>query len=204
MRPLLFKSLVLAKKVFELLARYIISSHLITMSSSQDHTSQHLLPHSIHRYRFQVIIVTNLPGIANGAGIPYISVLALNVRTEIAYGMSKDGCLTLFWRNEHFTFLARNWDWQEEQQENLINLNIRQESKPSISIITEEGIIGKIGLNSSSVGVCLNAIRAFGVDFERLPCHLALRCCLESEDVVQAVAALQKTGVASALPLTCR
>lgn len=142
--------------------------------------------------------VTNVPGIASGADVPYISILALNVRTEIAYGMSKDGCTALFWRNEQSAFLAQNWDWQEEQQENLINLKINQESKPSISMVTEAGIIGKIGLNSNGVGVCLNAIRAHGVDFERLPCHLALRSCLDSENTAKAVAALQKAGVASA------
>jgi isopenicillin-N N-acyltransferase-like protein len=144
------------------------------------------------------ISITLPLGIASGAEVPYHSILALNVRTEIAYGMSRDGCTALYLRNEESTFLAQNWDWQEEQQENLINLNIRQESKPSISMITEAGIIGKIGLNSSGVGVCLNAIRALGVDFERLPCHLALRSCLESESVVEAVATLQQSGVASA------
>ena len=142
--------------------------------------------------------ITVLSGVAAGAGLPYLSILALNVRTEIAYGMSKDGCTAMYWRNEQSPFLAQNWDWQEEQKDNLINLNIKQKSKPAISMITEAGIIGKIGLNSSGVGVCLNAIRAFGVDFGRLPCHLALRVCLESETASQAVAALQKAGVASA------
>ena len=137
-------------------------------------------------------------GIANGAEVPYLSILALNVRTEIAYGMSKDGCTALYWRHENRSFVAQNWDWQEEQKDNLINLSINQPSKPVISMITEAGIIGKIGLSSSGVGVCLNAIRAFGVDFKRLPCHLALRACLESETAGQAMATLRKSGVASA------
>ena len=142
--------------------------------------------------------VTKFTGVADGAEVPYVSILALNVRTEIAYGMSRDGCTALYSRDDHSAFLAQNWDWQEEQKENLINLNIKQESKPAISMITEAGIIGKIGLNSNGVGVCLNAIRALGVDFEKLPCHLALRICLESESAGQASAALQKAGVASA------
>lgn len=112
--------------------------------------------------------------------------------------MSKDGCTALYWKNEQSTSLVQNWDWQEEQKENLINLNINQPSKPAISMITEAGIIGKIGLNSSGVGVCLNAIRALGVNIERLPCHLALRACLESETTNRAVATLQRFGVASA------
>ena len=120
----------------------------------------------------------------------------MNVRTEIAFGLATDGCTAVFWKTDT-SFLAQNWDWQEEQQKNLINLNISQEGKPSISMITEAGIIGKIGLNSRGVGVCLNAIRAQGVDFQKLPCHLALRTCLESSSAEEAVAALEKVGVAS-------
>ena len=137
-------------------------------------------------------------GVADGADVPYLSILALNVRTEIAYGLARDGCTAISWKTDTSSFLAQNWDWQEEQQENLINLNIRQEGKPAISMITEAGIIGKIGLNSKGVGVCLNAIRAEGVDFQKLPCHLALRTCLESTSAQEAVVALRKAGVASA------
>lgn len=137
-------------------------------------------------------------GVAKGADVPYLSILALNVRTEIAFGMSKDGCTAMFLRDQQSTFLAQNWDWQTGQQENLIALTIIQEPKPTISMVTEAGIIGKIGLNSRGLGVCLNAIQAVGVEFGRLPCHLALRTCLESETAGQAVATLQRCGVASA------
>lgn len=112
--------------------------------------------------------------------------------------MFKDGCTALYWNNGSSAYLAQNWDWQEEQQENLINLSITQKGKPTITMVTEAGIIGKIGLNSAGVGVCLNAIRALGVDFQRMPCHLALRACLESSSVSEAVTILRKTGVASA------
>ena len=130
--------------------------------------------------------------------MPYLSILALNVRTEIAFGLARDGCTALYRKTDSSSFLAQNWDWQEEQQKNLINLNISLAGKPAISMITEAGIIGKIGLNSKGVGVCLNAIKAQGVTYERLPCHLALRTCLESTSAPRAVAALEKAGVASA------
>ena len=122
----------------------------------------------------------------------------MNVRTEVAYGMFSDGCTALSWKTDDASFLAQNWDWQYEQAENLIRLNIHQSSKPTINMITEAGIIGKIGLNSASVGVCLNAIRAQGVDFTKLPCHLALRACLESSSRSEAMRTLHKAGVASA------
>jgi isopenicillin-N N-acyltransferase-like protein len=68
-------------------------------------------------------------------------------------------------------------------------------------MITEAGIIGKIGLNSSGVGVCINAIRARGVDFTRLPVHLAIRAALDSTSKSEALATLDKAGVASAVHL---
>jgi isopenicillin-N N-acyltransferase like protein len=68
-------------------------------------------------------------------------------------------------------------------------------------MITEAGIIGKIGLNSAGVGFCINAIRARGVDFTRLPVHLAIRAALDSTSKSSALATLDKAGVASAVHL---
>ena len=64
-------------------------------------------------------------------------------------------------------------------------------------MITEAGIIGKIGMNDRGVGVCLNAIRARGLSTDRLPVHLALRAALESLSASRAVASLERQGVAS-------
>ncbi len=65
-------------------------------------------------------------------------------------------------------------------------------------MITEAGLIGKIGFNSFYVGVCLNAIRTPGVSFTRLPLHLALRAALNSISAAAAIATLEKAGVACA------
>jgi isopenicillin-N N-acyltransferase like protein len=65
-------------------------------------------------------------------------------------------------------------------------------------MITEAGLIGKIGFNSSSVGVCLNAIRVPGVDFTKLPLHLALRAALSSTSAAAAIATLERASFASA------
>ena len=111
--------------------------------------------------------------------------------------MFSDGCTALSWQSGNNSYLAQNWDWRSEQAENLVRLRIQQHGKPSIDMITEAGIIGKIGLNSAGVGVCLNAIRARGVDFGKLPCHLALRYCLDSASAEEAATGLQKVGVAS-------
>jgi isopenicillin-N N-acyltransferase-like protein len=142
-----------------------------------------------------------MKGIADGAGVDFADILALNVRTEISMGLGlpSDGCTSLFYKpSDSHAILAQNWDWETAQQMNLVALHIASRGDlPAISMITEAGIIGKIGLNGSGVGVCLNAIRARGVDFERLPVHIALRLVLECRSREQAVATLTTAGVAA-------
>ncbi|EEH19624.1 hypothetical protein PABG_07821 [Paracoccidioides brasiliensis Pb03] len=143
-----------------------------------------------------------MQGVAKGADVPVESILALNVRTEIAYGMFNDGCTALSWKSTEGSFLAQNWDWEREQSLNLLAMNIRQTAstpqKPTIHMITEAGIIGKVGLNSYGVGVTLNAIKARGTNFSKLPTHIALRAVLDSSSRDEAVAKLERHGVAAA------
>jgi isopenicillin-N N-acyltransferase like protein len=142
--------------------------------------------------------VEEMKGIAEGSGVDYHDILALNVRTEIAYGMYSDGCTAFAWKTDDASFLAQNWDWSHEQHQNIIKADIAQTGKPKISMMTEGGIIGKIGLNSAGVGVTLNAIRALGVSHDKMPVHLALRTVLNSNSGDEAADALRQSGVAAA------
>ena len=147
-------------------------------------------------------LVEEIRGIATGASLPFCDILALNVRTEISMGLAlpSDGCTSLFYKSiepNEGGVLAQNWDWETAQGANLIALHLEPASRPAISMITEAGIIGKIGFNSTGVGVCLNAIRARGVDFNRLPVHIALRSALECNSAEEAVKGLTETGAAA-------
>lgn len=168
-------------------------------------------------------------GIADGAGVGFLDILALNVRTEIMFGLfteaeaararggssngvngangvngkthadddfPSDGCTSLAFTSASSSFLAQNWDWLPTQAPNLIVAHISQPNTtiPDIAMVTEAGIIGKIGLNASGVGCCLNAIRARGLDSTRLPVHFALRAILESHSRGDALATLRKLG----------
>lgn len=156
-----------------------------------------------------------LEGLAAGAGVPFLSVLALNVRTEITFGLftssqsqpqqpvdvPSDGCtsLGLLDASSGRSFLSQNWDWRPEQAANLIVCHVSQSGRPDIPdivMVTEAGIIGKIGFNAAGVGCCLNAICARGVDPTKLPIHFALRTVLESGSREEAIAALHKFGLA--------
>ncbi|PLB39136.1 AAT-domain-containing protein [Aspergillus candidus] len=138
---------------------------------------------------------SEIQGIADGSQMPLIDIVILNIRTEIAFGMFNDGCTSLYWKTDRYSFLAQNWDWMEEQKQNLLVLNIVSDTGPRIKMITEAGIIGKIGLNELGVGVCLNAIKAPGCDPSRLPVHLGLRAALESLSADAAARQLKEVGI---------
>jgi isopenicillin-N N-acyltransferase-like protein len=84
-----------------------------------------------------------------------------------------------------------------EQKQNLIITKIAQDNKPTILQVTEAGIIGKIGFNSSGIGTLFNAIKVHGVDSTRMPAHFGLRMALESNSVDEAVRKLEGFGMAS-------
>jgi isopenicillin-N N-acyltransferase-like protein len=92
---------------------------------------------------------------------------------------------------------ANTEQWMTQQKENLIITKISQEGKPTIQQVTEAGIIGKIGFNSSGVGCLLNAIKVHGVNPSGLPVHFGLRMVLESTSTQEAVEKLEKYGMAS-------
>ncbi|KAI1087899.1 AAT-domain-containing protein [Rostrohypoxylon terebratum] len=153
--------------------------------------------------------LTEIEGIADGADIPFLDILALNVRSEITFGLftdksrgladvPSDGCTSLGWLTESKSLLGQNWDWRVEQRQNLVVCYISQPGadKPDIAMVTEAGIIGKIGFNSKGVGCCLNAIRCRGLDRSKLPIHFALRMVLESRCREEAIESIKSLGVA--------
>ncbi|KAL0068297.1 hypothetical protein AAF712_004684 [Marasmius tenuissimus] len=141
-------------------------------------------------------IYEEMEGIAEGSGLDILDVVALNARSEIALGLFSDGCTSLGWKYSESgeVFLAQNWDWTPRVQENLAMVSIEQPGLPTVYMVTEAGIVGKIGFNSSSVGVCLNAIRAHPTDAKKIPIHVALRSCLECDSVESALKTLDSLG----------
>ncbi|PCH35654.1 acyl-CoA:6-aminopenicillanic-acid-acyltransferase [Wolfiporia cocos MD-104 SS10] len=147
-------------------------------------------------------LLEEMQGIADGVGredVSLVDIIALNARSEIALGKWDDGCTAIAWKvgTTGKQIIAQNWDWRTTVGENLAMVSIEREGKPKIWMVTEPGIVGKIGFNSASVGVCLNAIRARPISTSLLPIHLLLRIALECHTVSDAIATIESLGGAA-------
>ncbi|NJL05469.1 MAG: peptidase C45 [Chloroflexaceae bacterium] len=99
------------------------------------------------------------------------------------------------------TLLAQTWDWVKIQRAACVVLRILPENPdhPTILTLTEAGIVGKIGLNSSGLGVSLNILSSLQ-DGEQpdLPIHILLRLAMEHHSVASALELLRtQRGAAS-------
>ncbi len=148
--------------------------------------------------RYDPQIMEEMKGIADGCGRPPEEIVALNARSEIALTRAAldGGCTSLAicpQRTEGPTYLAQNWDWK---QESLLLLRIEQPPRPTITMVTEAGIVGKIGFNSAGLGVCLNALASEQSE-AGVPIHVILRGILDSANLGDAIEAVARTQVAS-------
>jgi isopenicillin-N N-acyltransferase-like protein len=124
-----------------------------------------------------------IEAIARGAGIKPHWIYMLNARSEIM-NTFRNECTALFFRKSGI--LGQNWDWAEELESLAVILKIQQKDKPEILMMTEPGIIGKIGFNSAGIGVCLNFLNS-GESCKGIPIHILLRVILESTSIDEAI-----------------
>jgi isopenicillin-N N-acyltransferase-like protein len=140
-------------------------------------------------------------GVAAGSGFEHAEILALNSRSEIALSSKLvDGCTAFaaFGRatRGQTTVLAQNWDWRPALRESMVLLLVEQPGKPSLTMLTEAGIVGKLGFNSAGLGVCLNAIVTDRLNPGGTPLHVVLRGILDSRTLGDAITAAGRADIA--------
>lgn len=104
--------------------------------------------------------IEEMDGIAKGADVNPLWIVALNSRSEIlSLDASCDAneCTALYFRKT--AVLGQNWDWGMAMENNTVLMRVDLPNGTQIQMLTEPGIIGKIGLNSHGLGVCLNILR---------------------------------------------
>ncbi len=133
-------------------------------------------------------------GIAEGAQVDLLDIVALNARTEIMYADSRSACasactslsLTPPATEGGRVLAAQNWDYSTLLKDSVVIVHVYQEDKPNFVMVAEgAGMIGGIGMNDRGVSVLLNAL------YTQRPCYGILfssrmRAMLEAETLSDA------------------
>lgn len=143
-----------------------------------------------------------IAGIAQGSGRDLWEVVALNARTEIAYGLGQawrggkagptpDGCTALAVLPEHTGGLGvlagQNWDWLASCMPVRVALHVELANGHELLTFCEAGQLGKLGVNSSGLVVCLNLLSSSADGLSGMPVHLLCRLALEQAQLSQAL-----------------
>ncbi len=157
-----------------------------------------ILHHAIHFQNliqaFNAEYMDEINGIAEAADIDPLWIVALNARTEILSHktlFTSNECTSVYFPGQ--SILGQNWDWGRALEPLTVLMKIAQPSGHTIRMITEPGIIGKIGMNSRGLGVCLN-ILTLGKKLAGLPVHIVLRALLDCRTLSEAKSLLRDHG----------
>ncbi|MEV6126299.1 C45 family peptidase [Streptomyces violaceusniger] len=175
-------------------------------------------------------LVEEMSGIADGAGVGLLDVLALNARGEIIYDQTfarmraradapadvtedrevTDGCTSFAVLGEAsgdgHVYCGQNWDWRAGVADTVMMLRIVQPPHPTVIMQVEAGQIGRQGANSAGVALNANGLGGRFDDAVGLPQTVIRRRVLDSESISAAVDVLCRTRghIASNALLTCR
>ncbi len=146
---------------------------------------------------YDVEIMEEIVGIAKALDRPLEDLVAINARTELMFTAPSKECTAIALLPEvvlgRKTLLGQNWDWIRVLRDSLILLEIKQPRRPTILMVAEAGIVGKIGMNRSGIGVCLNILSADGPRMG-VPIHIMLRAILNTETLGDALGAVLRKG----------
>ncbi len=152
-------------------------------------------------YDFNPKYIEEIKGIAEGAGVAYEEILALNVRSELVFqgtNLTSDGCTSMAVTSDRTggetTYIGQNWDWKLKVLGGVILLRIKQDNLPDIATMTEAGIVGKIGCNSAGIGVCFNALSVNDTP-HGVPVHIILRAIMEQKNFAKAMEVVSSSEI---------
>ena len=144
--------------------------------------------------KFDDAYITEIDAIAEGADIEPWKIILLNARSEtINSTVATAGTPPRTEHNECTSLhcgsmLGQNWDWAAELEPLCAILRVKRTDcpgTPRMLFMTEPGVIGKVGLNSAGVGVCLNMLQC-DAPVGGVPLHVLLRAVLESPSLAAA------------------
>lgn len=136
-------------------------------------------------------LAVEMDAIAEGAGVAPHWIHALNARSELVSGSGANECTATYF-SEH-ALQGQTWDWLQALEPLIAVLDVRYPDGHRILTLSEPGIVGKIGLSSAGIGVCLNFLRA-PAPLGGVPVHVLLRALLDLRHPDDLEALLTRAG----------
>jgi len=142
---------------------------------------------------YEVEILPEIEGIAEGAGLEAEDVLAANLRTEIMFGLDtrpRQAALkecTALGVGGSAPLVAQTWDWKPGARETVVLLACAPHRGPGFVTMVEAGLLAKCGMNDAGIGLATNALQS---SLDRgepgVPFHAILRRVLMSASFEEA------------------
>ena len=144
---------------------------------------------------YDVRLLPEIEGIAEGAAVQAEDILVLNVRTEVMFGMASGECTALCTRatdrEDAHMLLAQNWDWHPGARETCVLLVEAPHDGPPFVTLVEAGLLAKCGMNERGIGLAATALTSTLDRGEPgVPFHAILRRILTSDSFDEAVDAV--------------
>jgi isopenicillin-N N-acyltransferase-like protein len=152
-------------------------------------------------------------GIAEGAGVAFDDVLAINTRTEVmfaarardaarasagALGECSAFCVLPEASADAHTLIGQNWDWLVHCCDTTVVLEVQRDDGPDFVTVVEAGLLANTGFNSSGIGLVTNTLVSDAdAGTPAVPYHVALRAILDCEILSDALEALQRSARSS-------
>ena len=152
---------------------------------------------------FAPAAIEEMRGIADGAGVTFGDVLALNVRSEVMFASAGQGRgrLPAVLANECSSFavlpeasldghtlIGQNWDWLLHARDTVLLLDVRRDDGPDYVTIVEAGLLAKTGVNAAGVAICTNTlVSLLNEQATGVPYHVVLRKLLDAESITDGV-----------------
>jgi isopenicillin-N N-acyltransferase-like protein len=166
--------------------------------------------------RYEPAYLQELRGIAEGAGVEELDVLAIWVRTEVIYAArARDAvatgsrtlppecsCFALMGSRaaDGRMLIGTNDDWLGHATDTAVLLEVRREDGPNFVTLTEAGRMAGVGMNAAGIGLVGNALVS---EADRgqpgVPMQVLLRAIYDCETIPDALMALQRHERASSL-----
>tara|TARA_B110000003_G_scaffold243416_1_gene251871 strand:- start:5645 stop:6673 length:1029 start_codon:yes stop_codon:yes gene_type:complete len=136
------------------------------------------------------VAIDELDAMAAAAGVAPWLLYLLNSRTEIL-NASIGECTALCFPESKI--IGQTWDWAKELSSLSVLVEHHYPDGRKLLGFHEAGMLGKIGINSNGLGICLNFLR-LKVEGSGVPIHIISRAVLEADDFLTAQELALKLG----------